>query len=271
MSKIEWTDETWNPVTGCTKISAGCANCYAERMAGRLQAMGQANYRNGFKVTCHEHVLETPFRWRKPRRVFVCSMSDLFHRDVPWPFVSMVFDVMDANPQHTYQVLSKRTASVAAYLSNRYCHQPAHIWVGTSIENKKAMNDRLGYISTLRGFTRFLSIEPLLEDLGTIPGLHRFDQVIVGGESGPGARPMHPDWVRSIRDQCLEQNVPFFFKQWGEWYPYHLVPNGEGGSYRWVILDGEAMSRIGKKRAGRLLDGREWNEFPKKGEREKGK
>ncbi|MBN1508607.1 MAG: phage Gp37/Gp68 family protein [Sedimentisphaerales bacterium] len=210
-SKIEWTECTWNPVTGCTKISPGCANCYAERMARRLRAMGQPNYRNGFKVTLHEHMLDLPLRWRRPRMIFVNSMSDLFHGDVPLDFIEKVFDVMGHARQHRFQVLTKRSERLAE-LSRRLVW-PDNVWMGVTVENA----DYAFRIDDLRqtgAAVRFVSFEPLLSPITDID-LSEIDWVIVGGESGPGARPMPREWVIDIRDQCIATGVPFFFKQWG--------------------------------------------------------
>ena len=230
-SRIEWTETTWNPVTGCTKISQGCKNCYADRMSRRLQAMGVAKYRDGFSVAIHPQVLRDPLRWRKPRLVFVNSMSDLFHQAVPTSFVEAVFDVMNTASHHTFQVLTKRP-SRARLLSSRLRWTP-NIWLGTSIESEDWLS-RLESLKETDARTKFLSLEPLL---GPLPGLtlDGVDWVIAGGESGPGARPMQADWVRHIRDRCVDSDVPFFFKQWGG---------------------------VFKKRTGRTLDGRVWDEFP---------
>lgn len=243
MSKIEWTERTWNPVTGCTKVSAGCKHCYAERMAKRLRAMGQHKYRNGFRVTCHPETLDEPRRWRKPRMVFVCSMGDLLHDAVPMSFILRVFGVMGTTPQHTYQVLTKRADRLPLLVCalDAVCglRWPPNVWVGVTVENRDALW-RINYLRRMPAPVRFLSCEPLLEDLGDLrlggmDDLRRVEWVIVGGESGPGARPMDPAWARSIRDQCQEANVPFFFKQWGG---------------------------VNKKAAGRELDGRTWDEMP---------
>ncbi len=230
-SKIEWTESTWNPVTGCTKISPGCAHCYAKRMSIRLKAMGQPNYINGFSLTIHKHMLELPLRWKRPQMIFVNSMSDLFHKGVPFEFISKVFDVMAQASHHRFQVLTKRSNRLLE-LSPKLVWMP-NIWVGVSVEN----SDYLFRIDDLRqtdAKIKFVSFEPLL---GAIPdiNLKGIDWVIVGGESGPKARPMDPDWVREIRDQCLSAGVPFFFKQWGG---------------------------INKKKAGRVLDGKVWNRIP---------
>jgi len=230
-SHIEWTDATWNPVTGCSKISPGCKHCYAERMARRLQAMGQPNYANGFEVTLQPHMLELPLEWKRPRRIFVNSMSDLFHQDVPLSFIKKVFSVMRRANWHQYQLLTKRSERLLE-VSPLLTWEP-HIWIGVSVEN----DDYISRIDDLRktgADVKFLSLEPLLGPLRKL-NLRGIDWVIVGGESGPGARPMNPDWVRDIRDQCLRANVPFFFKQWG-------------GQF--------------KKRTGRVLDGRTWDQMP---------
>ena len=231
LSKIEWTETTWNPVTGCTKISHGCKRCYAERMSKRLQAMGMEKYRQGFEVAVHESVLREPFKWKKPSLVFVNSMSDLFHKAVPSEYVKSVFDVMNQSPQHTFQVLTKRPGRVNQ-LGGRLNWTP-NIWLGTSIESEKWLR-RLDLLKATGAHTKFLSLEPLL---GPLPELDvsGIDWVIVGGESGPGARPMNAEWVRDIRDNCLSSDIPFFFKQWGG---------------------------VFKKRAGRILDDRTWDEMP---------
>jgi protein gp37 len=230
-SAIEWTESTWNPLTGCTKISPGCKRCYAERMALRLQAMGQPNYANGFKLTLHEIALELPLKWKKPQTIFVNSMSDLFHKAVPVKFILKTFEVMGRADWHRYQVLTKRSDRLLE-LSPKLPWKP-HIWMGVSVENLDYAF-RIDHLRQTGAMVKFLSLEPLL---GPLPGLNLegIDWVIVGGESGPGARPMDPAWVLEIRDQCLVAGVPFFFKQWGG---------------------------TRKKRSGRQLEGRTWNEMP---------
>ena len=230
-SKIEWTEATWNPVTGCTKTSPGCRHCYAERMAKRLQAMGQPNYVNGFEVTLHDHVLPLPLQWRRPRMVFVNSMSDLFHADVPAEFIQRVFGVMRRASWHTFQVLTKRSARLAGVTAE--LSWPSNVWMGVSIENEDYLF-RIDHLRATDASTKFLSLEPLL---GPLPDLDLagIDWVIAGGESGPKARPMEPQWVIDIRDQCVAASVPFFFKQWGG---------------------------VNKKKAGRLLEGRIWEGMP---------
>ncbi|MHC4844334.1 MAG: DUF5131 family protein [Planctomycetota bacterium] len=230
-TNIEWTESTWNPVTGCTKISSGCLNCYAERMSKRLKAMGQKNYRNGFTVTCHEHVLDMPLKWKKPQMIFVNSMSDLFHEDVPDEFIHDIFDVMNKASQHQFQILTKRAERLSKLAPSMLWTD--NIWMGVTVELAD-YKERIDYIRYTSAHIKFLSLEPLLDDLGEID-LNGIDWVIVGGESGPRARPMHIDWVRNIREQCLEQKVPFFFKQWGG---------------------------INKKKAGRVLDDQIWDQMP---------
>ena len=230
-SAIEWTESTWNPVTGCTKISPGCLNCYAERMALRLKAMGQHNYRNGFKVTCHKESLDLPLRWKKPQMIFVNSMSDLFHKDVSDDFIMDIFSTMQFAKQHQYQILTKR-AERLAQLSPELPWRK-NIWMGVTVESAE-YKYRIDYLRYTSAHIKFLSLEPLLNDIGELD-LNEIDWVIVGGESGPGARPMKIEWVRNIREQCLAQKVPFFFKQWGG---------------------------VNKKKAGRLLDGRTWDKMP---------
>lgn len=230
-SPIEWTESTWNPVTGCTKISPGCKNCYAKRMSERLRLMGQANYVNGFDLTLQPQALGLPLRWKKPQRVFVNSMSDLFHEDVPLTYIQEVFDVMRQAHWHQFQVLTKRAERLAE-LSDALSWTP-NIWMGVSVENAEYAR-RVDFLRRTGAFVKFLSIEPLLESVGTI-NLAEIDWVIVGGESGPGAREMKREWVIDIRRQCRTARVPFFFKQWGG---------------------------VHKKRAGRTLDGRTYDEMP---------
>ena len=230
-SAIEWTEATWNPVTGCTKISSGCKNCYAERMTHRLKAMGQSNYAFGFKVKTHKKVLALPLRWKKSRRVFVNSMSDLFHEKVPANFILDVFRIMRMTPQHTFQVLTKRSENLRKL--DQIISWPDNVWMGVTVEN----NDCLFRIEDLRNTEakiKFISFEPLLGRISKVD-LHGIDWVIVGGESGPKARPMSPFWVEKIRDLCLKAEIPFFFKQWGG---------------------------FNKKKNGRILNGRTWDEMP---------
>jgi len=230
-SKIEWTESTWNPVTGCTKISPGCDNCYAERMAHRLKAMGQRNYRNGFGLTTHEDALDLPLKWRSPRVIFVNSMSDLFHKRVPGEFIRRTFGVMRSADHHIFQLLTKRSRRMAQM--SEHLDWPAHVWAGVSVENRD-FAFRLDDLRATAAKVRFVSFEPLL---GPVAGadLSGIDWVIVGGESGPGARPMEKHWVEDMRDQCLDEDIPFFFKQWGG---------------------------TNKKKAGRALEGRTWEQMP---------
>ena len=230
-SKIEWTEKTWNPITGCTKISEGCRHCYAETMSNRLKAMGTAKYSNGFNLTIHEEALKEPFAWKQPTTVFVCSMSDLFHKDVPNSFIDKIMDVIEHTPQHRYQILTKRAERMADYFSSKTI--PNNIWTGVTVEN----SDEKGRIDILRSIQsplRFLSCEPLLSDLGIL-NLEGIDWVIAGGESGVQARQMKKEWVESLRIQCQTKGVPFFFKQWGTW--------GEDGKKR------------NKKENGKMLNG----------------
>lgn len=337
---IEWTDATWNPVAGCTPISPGCRNCYAARMARRLESMGQAKYagtaeRRGSVDVFTGHInldpssLEIPLRWRKPRRIFVNSMSDLFHPDVPFGFVDQVFAVMALTPRHTYQVLTKRPDRMLEYLGiDRHAqayrdgallgsihfdlarddyagplNPLPNVWLGTSCEDQVRADDRIPYLLRCPAAVRFISAEPLLGPIdlcGHIPAypcwdngkphwsreswqgpfasavhVHpQLDWVIAGGESGPLARPPHPDWFRSLRDQCVSAHVPFLFKQWGEYAPWIRQSNREVSPVDliWIDRDGSryglegndltAIRRVGKKSAGRLLDGREHMEFP---------
>lgn len=241
-TKIPWTERTWNPVTGCTKYSAGCAHCYAETMAKRLQGMGQKRYENGFTLTLHPEALNEPKKVKEPSMFFVCSMADLFHEDVPDEFIDKVIQVIRDCPQHTFQLLTKRTERMYRYFVTRYV--PRNAWIGTTVENANAVT-RISKLSQIEGFEnplRFLSCEPLLSDLGTLD-LAGIDWVIVGGESGNQARPMKKEWVLNIKRQCEEQGVPFFFKQWGTW--------GEDGIKR------------NKKANGCLLDGKVCQEWPK--------
>lgn len=230
-SKIEWTHSTWNPVTGCTKISAGCKNCYAERIALRLKAMGNPNYTGGFSVKLHPHVLEIPLRWKQPRTIFVNSMSDLFHEDVPLDFILEIFDVMRRANRHRFQILTKRSGRLRK-LGPRL-PWAENIWMGVTVENAD-YTFRMDDLRATDAVIKFVSFEPLLRPVGGID-LEGIDWVIVGGESGPRARPMISKWVLDIRDQCLAANIPFFFKQWGG---------------------------VNKKRNGRILEGRTWDEMP---------
>jgi len=239
-SRIEWTESTWNPVVGCTKLSAGCKHCYAEVMARRLQAMGVPGYEQGFKkVRVLPGRLAEPLQRKKPTVYFVNSMSDLFHVQVPDAFIDQVFDTMRAARQHTFQVLTKRGDRVAAYAKGRSF--PDNVWMGVSVENKRHGVPRIDCLRQVPAAVRFLSIEPLLEDVGELDltGIH---WVIVGGESGHGARPMKPEWAQNVQRQCLEQGVEFFFKQWGAF--------GEDGQHRT------------KKANGRLLSGQTWDGMP---------
>lgn len=238
-TRIEWTEQTWNPTTGCSKISAGCKHCYAETMARRLQAMQGAGYENGFELTLQPQRLEQPLRRKKPTVYFVNSMSDLFHERVPFAYIDQVMAVMEQTPQHTYQVLTKRAARMRKYFSQRQA--PVNAWLGVSVEDRKHGVPRIDPLREIPATIRFLSIEPLLEDIGEIDlqGIH---WVIVGGESGPKARPMRHEWLAGVKAQCDRAGVAFFFKQWGGW--------------------GADGVRRRKSKNGRLFEGRIWDERP---------
>ena len=238
-TSIEWTEQTWNPTTGCTKVSPGCENCYAEVMARRLKAIGVKGYENGFRLTLQHHRLEEPLQRKKPTVYFVNSMSDLFHEGIPETYIRQIFDVIRSSPQHTFQILTKRTERMAMFL-NKY-DIPPNAWMGATVENKKHGLPRIDWLKEVDSRVRFLSIEPLLEDLGDID-LTNIHWVIVGGESGPKARPMRPGWVKNIKQQCKDNDIPFFFKQWGGW--------GSDGVKR------------AKKENGRILSGRIWDSKP---------
>lgn len=236
-STIEWTDATWNPVTGCTKISAGCDNCYAARFSERFRGVPGHPFENGFDLTIRAERLLQPLGWKKPRMIFVNSMSDLFHKAVPKHHITKVFDTMEKADWHIYQILTKRSSLLQKFINERYQvrRAPAHIWFGVSVENEQATS-RIAHLQQANVSIRFLSVEPLIAPLGKL-SLAGVDWVIVGGESGPRARPMDPQWVINVRNQCLKAKVAFFFKQWGGRSP---------------------------KSGGRLLEGKEWNEFPMK-------
>lgn len=323
-TKIEWCDRTWNVITGCTPISEGCQNCYAKRMSNRLKGRCGYDADNPFKVTLHQDRLDQPLRWKKPRKIFVCSMGDLFHKDVPFDQISQVFDVMcswrwptkeaecsgDASlledPGHTFMVLTKRPERIPEWLSwlGHYWtgdspvninleaegHFGKHIWFGVTAENQARADERIPILLQIPAAVRFVSVEPMLGpvdlnhlqpnrevEIDCLNGTHgitrphvgannKLTWVICGGETGPGARPLHPDWVRSLRDQCQAAGVPFFFKSWGDWCTAsqcevwdpckHAVPGPM------PFGDYQDVHRVGKKAAGRLLDGREWNEYP---------
>lgn len=233
---IEWTDATWNPVTGCTKISPGCQRCYAERFSERFRGVPGHPFEQGFDIVLRPERLQQPLTWRAPRMVFVNSMSDLFHKDIPDGFVDQVFDTMEQATWHTFQVLTKRSSRLVRYTRRRYADRapPGNVWLGASVEDNQRKG-RIAHVQNVIAAVRFLSVEPLIGPLGPVD-LKAIDWVIVGGESGPGFRPMDPAWAIEIRNQCIAQDVPFFFKQWGGLRP---------------------------KSQGRLLEGREWNQFPR--------
>lgn len=295
-SKIEWTDFTWNPVTGCSPISEGCANCYARRMAKRLAGRFGYPEGDGFKVTLHRDKLDEPTKKKKPCKIFVCSMGDLFHYEVSEYYIQSIFNIMANNPRHTFMVLTKRPEEIDRLMSMDILRNVSvdNIWVGTSIENQEAFDERIPHLLKIPAFNKFVSFEPLLGPINfhSILASTRIraflskgcvELVIAGGETGPNARPMHPDWIRGIRDQCIEIKTPFFFKSWGEWglgdpfgeAPVAYIdrggrivrpskgclyaskddfPEGSDASDGW-----EMVGRVGKKAAGRLLDGQEWN------------
>ena len=313
-SKIEWTDWVWNPITGCSKISPGCDNCYAERMSKRFAETWGLPADDPFKVTLHPERLEQPLRWTKPSKVFVCSMADLFHDEVPFSFIEKVFREVVYNEQHTFMMLTKRPErllseqywedadppngdwSKGVELTYKLLPWPKNLWLGVTAENQEQADKRIPILLQIPAAQRFVSVEPMLSEVKILNYLgeevkwnchgdeisrrNSLDWVICGGESGPGARPMHPEWARSIREQCKAAGVPFFFKQFGEWWPI----GGDGISkpeyddqfpktpYCWVTLDGNVfqsgaspdalMLRTGKKSAGSILDGQEWKQFP---------
>jgi protein gp37 len=298
-TKIEWAAFSWNPITGCTKVSEGCRNCYAERQAKRFA--GRAGYpaEHPFAVTLHPDQLDKPLHWRKPRRIFVCSMSDLFHPDVPDEFINRVLNVVGDADQHTFQILTKRPERMAAYFARHVelgatydilnrrqrAYLLENLWLGTSIEDQRTADERIPHLLRCAAARRFVVYEPALGPVNFLRpeawwlgpptqahGMHQgLDWVIAGGESGPKARPAHPDWFRSVRDQCQEAGVPFFFKQWGEW----VVPNATVSEMEFVpkfkagrqhpFDDGPIAMRVGKRAAGRLLDGVEHNAYPGEG------
>lgn len=237
--KIEWTEQTWNPTAGCSKISSGCKNCYAETMATRLKAMRVRGYENGFKFSIVPERLNEPLKRKKPTVYFVNSMSDLFHKDMPPDYLNKIFDVINKTPYHTYQILTKRADKMYEYFKDK--HIPDNIWLGVTVENKKEGLPRIDYLRKLKAQVLFLSIEPLLEDLGKID-MTNINWVIVGGESGPKARPMDKKWVLNIKEQCQMQNIAFFFKQWGTWGADRIKRN--------------------KKTNGKEIEGKIYQDFP---------
>jgi len=330
-TSIEWTDAVWNPVRGCTKVSPGCAHCYAETFAERWRGVPGHPYEQGFDLRLVPEKLAEPLTWKKPRRVFVNSMSDLFHESVPDEYIDLVFAIMALTPQHTYQVLTKRSERMRRWatapgteergeacadgiigllgvesgvdaceriIASAFWREPLpNVWLGVSVENQKAADERIPDLVSTPAAVRFISAEPLLGPIEFRPSWvagydydgagcsmrskPRIDWVIAGGESGPTARPMHPDWARSLRDQCSAAEVPFFFKQWGEWAPGECVERTRGRidvatwfDSSWLLEEASLscheghyddqpdVYRVGKKAAGRILDGREWNEFP---------
>jgi protein gp37 len=234
-STIEWTNSTWNPITGCTKISTGCDFCYAERFSERFRGVAGHPFENGFDLTLRPERITQPLSWKKPRLVFVNSMSDLFHKEVPHTYIDRIFETMEAANWHIFQILTKRSSIMRRYVNQRYKNSkaPEHVWLGVSIEDQ-SKRSRIAHLQQTAARIRFLSVEPLIGPPGDL-NLRGIHWVIAGGESGPHARPMKPDWAVSVKNQCMAQKVPFFFKQWGGFRP---------------------------KSGGRLLQGKEWNEFP---------
>jgi protein gp37 len=313
-SKIEWTDATWNPIRGCSRVSEGCRNCYAERIAARFSGPGQpyeglAKWRSlKADIGLEQHwtgevrfipeLLEQPLHWRKPRRIFVNSMSDLFHEKVLDEWLDQIFAAMLVCPQHTFQILTKRPAIMTAYMAyvsaNRIDPHMAHlrpgygpldwpwrnIWLGVSVEDQKTADERIPLLLQTPAAVRWVSYEPALGPVDCFRnsyGMPALDWIVAGGESGPGARPAHPDWFRAARDQCKAAGVPFFFKQWGEFIAHNqefkctsLPHHVSARKYRKLTAQFEDVQfmRVGKQRAGRLLDGREWNEFPRRSVRD---
>lgn len=284
-SKIEWTEYSWNPVSGCTPISEGCQNCYAKRMSKRLA--GRCGYPadDPFKVTLHPDRLSEPLKWKKPRRIFVCSMGDIFHEEVPDEFIGEIFSIiLDTEHKHTYLILTKRPKRAlewfrkhpkGIFVGANSFYEPIYyrwplqnVWFGVTTENQARADERIPILLEIPAAVRFVSVEPMLEPVDLSKWIYCGDRpllnwVICGGETGPGARPMHPDWARSLRDQCQAAGVPFFFKQWGEYKPLpfsgrddglHTLQEYPGCKYDFV--------KVGKKNAGRILDGRIWDEFP---------
>jgi len=286
-TKIEWADAVWNPITGCTPVSEGCKNCYAKRMASRLRGRFGYPEDDPFRPgTVHVDVLWEPEQWKKPRRVFVGSMGDLFHEAVPYSAIGPVLDRASRWTQHTFLLLTKRPDRMAAAISHLYGDNgpTRNVWLGVSVENQARADERIPVLLQIPAAKRFVSLEPLLGPVdlsrwlsprqrpiadgyggdcapGWITDFTALDWVIVGGETGPGARPMHPDWVRSVRDQCVEAGVPFWFKGWGEWIP--LGQKGEWNAERLHLWDDSlSSSRVGKRRSGAMLDGRRWEQIP---------
>ncbi|MEN6567160.1 MAG: phage Gp37/Gp68 family protein [Veillonellales bacterium] len=309
-SKIEWCDRVWNPVTGCTKISPGCQNCYAERMSKRFGEKWGLPKDNPFKVTLHPDRLDQPLHWTKPSKIFVCSMSDLFHDDVPDSFLDQVFAYMAKAEQHTFLVLTKRPERMRNYIFKAMYDEDCNydgwyealnelgipdaapmenVWLGVTAEDQEQADKRIPILLQTPAAKRFVSVEPMLsavdlnryimpsqkakgtlfgapielsgKDLADLVGLHSLDWVICGGESGPGARPVHPDWVRSLREQCKMSKTAFLFKQWGEWAPMPCIDSAVKSSPVYEFSN-QCMCRVGKKKAGRLLDGQLWDQYP---------
>ena len=288
---IEWAHSVWNPITGCTKVSEGCRNCYAERMAKRLKGRFGYPAEDPFRVTLHHDKLDKPLQWKKPRRIFVCSMGDLFHKDVSFDNILRLLLVIRSTPRHTYIILTKRPERMKLFFNEWFSGAealadcslkikgiPKNIWLGVSVEDQKTADERIPILLQIPAAVRFVSIEPMLGPVDIVNQVafrkfqewlkgntqYPLDWIICGGESGPGARPMHPDWVRSIRDQCKEARVKFFFKQWGKWIPefqWSKIPLNLKGK-KTVRLGNIGFWGVGKKQAGRLMDGKLHDEYP---------
>lgn len=280
-TKIQWATKVWNPVTGCEKVSEGCAECYAEKFAKRLKKMPNPKvsdkYKNGFKPTCHPESLKEPEKWKKPQRVFVCSMGDLFHEDIPFEFITKVFATMVMHPKHTFMLLTKRPERMKEFIDwvNPNCLiDLKNIWLGVTAENQERFEERVSILLQIPARIHFVSIEPMLNSVNlnkafVIPNvedvtMHTVNWIICGGETGSNARPLNGDWVKNLRDQCYVSETPFFFKQWGE---YITIPREDVKKYPLSILKTDlhyhcVYARVGKKAAGNLIDGKEWNQFP---------
>jgi len=267
MSKIEWTNKSWNPITGCTPVSEGCRNCYARRMAQRLKGRYGYPMDDPFRVTFHPDRLNEPSKWLKPRMVFVCSMGDLFHYSLSYLTINEVIAVIGRNYQHIFQILTKRPERALEFYGRFPVRKYPNVWLGVSVENQKTADERIPILLQIPAAVHFVSYEPALEEVNFTPYLNKLDWLIAGGESGPGARPAHPDWFRKARDQCVAAGVPFFFKQWGEWAPsgqFESTGCNPKGVFQFEdgIFSDRTVFKVGRCKAGRLLDGKEWSQYP---------
>lgn len=270
-TKIPWATKVWNPITGCEKESEGCAECYAEKFAKRLKNMPNPKvsekYKNGFKPTCHPEALSEPETWKKPQRVFVGSMGDLFHDDISFEFITKVFAVMVMHPKHTFMLLTKRPQRMKEFIDwvNPNCLiDLKNIWLGVTAENQERAAERIPILLEIPAAVRFVSVEPMLGQVNFIRGINQIDWVICGGETGSNARPLNGDWVKNLRDQCYVSETPFFFKQWGEWITIDKsdVKKYPLNSLKTDLHNHSVYARVGKKRAGDLIDGKEYKQFP---------